>query len=142
MEGVENLPPPNPPAPSIGESSKVRSIMEILNISKILALVIGILGFALAAWYLIWLAIIPGAYWILTGIINLLLYMRHEEFMGLIRGRRYQELKDTMLVWMVLGIIFGFIVGILLLIVYIQVEDLLTSRSYMPPPAPPAPPPP
>ena len=141
MEGVENLPPPIPPAPAIGESSKVRSIMEILNISKILALVIGILGFALGAYYFIWLNVIFGAYWVLSGVINLLIYLRHEEFMGLIKGRRYQELRDTMLVWMVLGILFGFIVGLLLLIAYIQIEDLLTSRSYVAPPAPPTPPP-
>ena len=140
MEGVENLPPPVPPAPAIGESGKVKSIMDLLNISKILALIIGILGFALGAWYLVWFDVIPGAYWIITAIINLLLYMRAEDFVRLVRGRRYQEFKDTILIWMVLGIIFGFIVGLLLLLVYIQLDELIGSAPYAPPPAAPPPP--
>jgi len=137
--------------PAIGESSKVNSILELLNIAKILALVFGILGFIIAAWsawpviYGYWGSIIGGLYWIAAAIINLMLYMRMDEFSSMVKTRRYVELHDSILIWMVLGLIFGFIVGLLLLIVFIQLEELKKAVSYpsaYPPQSPPSVPPP
>ncbi len=122
--------------PVIGESSKVRSILDVLNVAKILALVIGILGFLLAAWsawplvYGIWTGIIGALYWIVSAVINLMVYTKFDEFVGMVKDRRYQEFYDLLLVWMVLTLIFGVIVGILLLIVYIQLGELKTSLGY------------
>lgn len=122
--------------PYIGESSKVRSILDLLNVAKILALVIGIVGFLLAAWaawpiiYRVWGGIPGAVYWITSAIINLLAYMKFDEFVGMVNERRYQALYDLMVVWMVLTLIFGVIVGILLLIVYIQLGELKNAGAY------------
>jgi len=137
--------------PAIGESSKVKSILDLLNIAKILALVFGILGFLIAAWsawpviYGYWGSIIGGLYWIVAAVINLMLYMRMDEFSSMVKARRYVELHDTILIWMVLGLIFGFIVGLLLLIVFIQLDELKKAVAYpptYPPQSPPSVPPP
>ncbi len=142
MEGIQ---------PAIGESSKVNTILDLLNIAKILALVIGILGFLLAAWsawpiiYGYWGSIIGALYWVVSAVINLMLYMRMDEFSSMVKSRRYAELHDVVLIWMVLGLIFGFIVGILLLIVFLQLEELKKAVSYpssYPPQSPPSVPPP
>ena len=144
MEGAD-LPPPVAPQPAIGESSKLRSALDLLNISKILALIIGIIGFLLAAWNGFYIALgdvfsIPAAvYYVIMGIVNLLIYTKIPEYDTMIRGRRYAQAKDEMLMWAVLGIIFGFIVGLLLiLVIFMYLEDLVRSSgaSQVPPPPP------
>ncbi len=145
MEGT-TLPPPAAPQPGIGESSKLRSTLDLLNIAKILALVIGILLFLVALWYgvtIIWAGFfaIPWAgYYVISGIINLLIYTKIPEFEAMIRGRRYAEAKDTMMMWAILGLIFGFIVGlILIIVVFVNLEDLQHREGYaQAPPPPPA----
>ncbi len=143
MEG-SNLPPPAPPQPGIGESGKLKSTLDLLNIAKILALVIGILLFLFAAWEGLWIALgnifaIPWVgYYVFAGIINLLIYTKIPEFEALIKGRRYSEAKDAMLLWAILGIIFGFIVGLILIIVaLINLEDLQHREGYVNAPPPP-----
>ncbi len=144
MEGAD-LPPPVAPQPAIGESSKLRSALDLLNISKILALIIGILGFLMAAWTGFSIALgyvfsIPWAvYYVTIGIVNLLIYTKIPEYDTMIRGRRYAQAKDEMLMWAVLGIIFGFVVGLLLiLVIFMYLEDLVRSSgaSQVPPPPP------
>ncbi len=134
-----------PPQPAIGESSKVRTVLDLLNISKILALVVGILLLVAAAWYGLTFSIVSAIYSAAAGVINLILYMKMDEFTGMVNGRRYHELRNRILIWAVLGIIFGLIVGILLLVVYIELEELERSLMYRQgppaPPTPPAPPP-
>ena len=144
MEGTD-LPPPVAPQPAIGESSKLRSALDLLNISKILALIIGIIGFLMAAWTGYYIALgdpssVPWAvYYVIMGIVNLLIYTKIPEYDTMIRGRRYAQAKDEMLIWAVLGIIFGFIVGLLLiLVIFMYLEDLVRSSgtAQVPPPPP------
>jgi len=133
--------------PAIGESSKVKSMLELLNIAKVLALVMGILGFLLAAWaawpliYGIWSSLFGAVYWIIAAIINLMAYMRMDEFTGMVKERRYSEFYDILITWMVLTLVFGVIVGVLLLIVFIQVNELKTSSEFSSSPQTPPPPP-
>ncbi len=132
--------------PVIGESSKVKSMLELLNIAKILALVMGILGFLLAAgaaWPLVygtWSSLFGAIYWIIAAIINLMAYMRMDEFVGMVKERRYSEFYDILITWMVLTLVFGVIVGVLLLIVFIEVNELKTSPEFSTPPQAPPPP--
>ncbi len=136
---MENTVPP----PAIGESSKVRTVLDLLHISKILALIIGILLLIAAAWYGFTFSILAAIYSVAAAVINLLLYMRMDEFTALVNNRRYPELRDRILIWAILGIIFGVIVGILLIIVYVELDELQRSTMYQqPPPTAPPPPPP
>ncbi len=132
--------------PVIGESSKVKSMLELLNIAKVLALVMGILGFLLAAgaaWPLVygaWSSLFGAIYWIIAAIINLMAYMRMDEFVGMVKERRYSEFYDILITWMVLTLVYGLIVGVLLLIVFIEVNELKTSSEFSTPPQAPPPP--
>ncbi len=119
--------------PGIGESGKVRSILDLLNIAKILALVIGIIGFVYAGVEGVWLNIGGIIYGVAMGILNIMVYMRMDEFVGYVNSRRYKELKDNILIWAILTIIFGVIVGILLIIVYVQLDELIRVPQYPPP---------
>lgn len=142
MEGTD-LPPPAAP-PGIGESGKLRSAIDLLNISKVLALIMGIVGFLIALWTGVDAALgyvfyVPYViYWVITGIVNLLIYKQIPIFDTMVRGRRYTEAKDNMLVWAVLGVIFGFIVGLLLLLIMFMYLDELEHGSgiYQAPPPP------
>ena len=136
------------PPPAIGESSKVRTILDILHIAKILALIIAILLLVAAAWYGFTFNIFGAIYSVAAAVINLLLYMRMDEYASMVNNRRYGELRDNILIWAILAIIFGVIVGILLLIVYIELEEIEknvryaqnTPNTYRQPPPPPPPP--
>ena len=145
MEGSSGdkfFPPPQPAtfqSPYIGESSKVRSALDMLNITKILALLIGIIGFLVALWYglmfMLWYggppAIIGVIYWIITGIVNLILFIRIPEYDIMIRSRRYPEAKDDMIAWGVITLIFGVLAGLLIiLIVFLYLEELINMHSY------------
>ncbi len=130
MEGTA-IPPPTASGPAIGESDKLRSALDLLNITKILALIIGIVGFLAAAWSGFDVALgdyfaIPWVgYYVITGIINLLIYTKIPEYDSLVRSRRYGEAKEEMLMWSVLGIIFGFLAGLLLiLVIFMYLEEL------------------
>ncbi|NPA74750.1 MAG: hypothetical protein GXO25_01545 [Euryarchaeota archaeon] len=141
MEG-STIPPPEAPGPRIGESTKLRSALDLLNIAKILALIIGIIGFLAAAWNGIFVILgdifsIPWVgYYVVVGVINLILYTKIPEFDSQIRARRYSEAREEMLIWAVMGIIFGFIVGlILILVIFMYLEELERgNQGYVPPP--------
>ncbi len=144
---MEAVPPPPPvPPPGVGESSKVHDVLQFLDIAKILALVIGIVGFLYAAWDALafWF---PGmAYGIIVGIFNLIAYTKMDRFIEMVKYRRYYEAREEIKVWMIMLILFGLVVGVLLLLCYMHLDEL-ASRSpqpppaYPPPPSPPAPPP-
>lgn len=125
------------PSPAIGESSKVRTILDLLQISKILALVLGILFLLSAVWYGFIGHIEMTIYLVASGIVNLLLYIKMDEFIGMVKNRRYGELRDNILIWGVLTIIFGVIVGILLIVVYVELDELEKSLMYQAPPSQP-----
>lgn len=144
MEGSSGgnyFPPPQPAtfqSPYIGESGKVRSALDLLNITKILALIMGIVGFLVALWdgivfiqYGGSFVVVGVIYWIITGIVNLILFTRIPQYDAMIRARRYGEAKDDMIVWGVLTLIFGVIAGILLLlVVFLYLEELINMYSY------------
>jgi len=135
-----------PSSPAIGESSKVRTILDLLRISKILSLVLGILFLLAAVWYGFTGSIGAAIYLVASGIVNLLLYMKMDEFTGMVNSRRYGELRDNILIWGVLSIIFGVIVGILLIVVHVELDELeksLMHQQAVPSskPGPPTPPP-
>ena len=151
MEGT-NLPPPQPYSPQIGESSKVRSTLDLLNLTKMLALIIGIVSFLIALWQaidmIVWMyvyAAIWAIYWIISGVVNFMVYSKIPTYDSMIRARRYTEAKQDMMTWAIVALIFGVVAGILLLIIiFVNLEELERMHPYAPqyPSPPQAPPPP
>ncbi len=139
MEGSA-IPPPSSPGPMIGESTKLRNALDLLNITKIIALIVGIIGFLMAAWTGFDMAVFGDilglpwvGYYVVTGIVNLIIYTKIPEYENLVRSRRYGEAKEDSMLWAVLGVVFGAITGILLLLVIFMYLEELERTPYSPP---------
>jgi len=125
-------PPPPPPAPA-GEPPAVGTIKTMLNISKILSLIFGIL-------WLLWgivtivvtlgFGIVAGLPLIIFGIIDLIIWKQISNIQALVNDRKYEEAKSKTLIWMIIGFILGgVIIGILLLIAYLKYDEVIKASS-------------
>lgn len=130
-------------APPIRHPPEVESIISLLQISAILALVIGILEilwgvYSIVAWaiWTPWLFFpVGGVIEVVLGFISLIVYMNVNKIKGLTENGEYRKAKDDLFIWMILGFISGWIiVGILLLIAYLKFDEVLKPQY---PPTPP-----
>jgi len=128
------------------EGPKKDYMLEILNVGRIVALVMGVLSIIIAAWsawpviygYLI--NVIGVIYWIIAALINFIAYYKIEAFINMLTAEDYENLHETLLAWVVLTLIFGVMVGIFLLLVFIELSKSSWSyrnSQYSPPPPPP-----
>jgi hypothetical protein len=147
------------------EPPEAQSIRSMYHITRILALIFGILlllgglayvGLVVAAYaacssitgniclglgVVIWFPILV----VIWGVFDIFLYIRMKEFETLVNNRQYELAKSRTLLWMILGFILGgIIIGILLLIAYIKFDPLITAQrnqqmggGQMPPPGAP-----
>jgi hypothetical protein len=147
------------------EPPEAQSIRSMYHITRILALIFGILlllgglayvGLVLVAYaacstvagnvcyglgVVIWFPILV----VIWGIFDIFLYVRMKEFETLVNNRQYELAKSRTLVWMILGFILGgIIIGILLLIAYLKFDPLISAQrnqqmggGQMPPPGAP-----
>jgi len=121
----------------IGESGKVKEILEMLNFGKIFALVMGIVSILMAAYYGFTLSFFMVGYSVVSAVINLMAYMRIDDYVSAVKSREYARIKDDLMLWMVLTLVFGVIAGIFLLIAFINLDELSrvsTQESTIPPP--------
>jgi hypothetical protein len=161
-------------APYYQDPPEVQSIKSMLHIARILAIIFGILiligGVIYAAWvaYLasvcstfigidpycggaILGALIPAIWLAISGVFLLIVYMQMKSIEAKVNARQYEQAKSQTLIWMILGFIFGILLGIILLIAYIKYDAVINAQrqsmgqappagGYMPPPqgAPPA----
>jgi hypothetical protein len=117
------------------------SVGALLSASRSLALVLALLAGLL---FLIFLAftvldvvfgrgagdLITAVYCLVSAAVNLVIWREMPRLEQLAAARQYAALRDHLLIWAVLGIIFFVVVGVLLLLAWIKVELLAT-----PPPA-------
>lgn len=84
-------------------------------------------------YYAGWIALIVyGVAWMLvSGVI----YIKAAEWASMVQQRYYQMAHDQMFLWSIVGIIFGIIPGIFLLIVAIRLPPLYTAQAFGPPPS-------
>ncbi len=157
---VPSPPPPPPPPPE--RSGAERSIASWLDLGRSLALILALVAgviFLASLVFLVRAAIfgyfggaIGAVYWLLTAIVMFLLWKEFPKFEDLAARRQYGELKDRLLLWIVLGILFFLIEGIVLLLVFLKADDVraaseggppaaAASPAPLPPPVPPPPPP-
>jgi hypothetical protein len=148
------------------EPAEAQSIKSMFHITRILALVFGIIlllaGLALAALDAavystctavagnvcagIGFILIGPIILIIFGVIDFIIFVKVKSIEGLVNNRQYEQAKSATLVWMILGFILGgLIIGILLLIAYLKFDPLINASrqasGQMPPPgygAPPA----
>ncbi len=120
-------------APTEASAPSDESIRVLLSISKSFALLIAILAGLLALLFLAFTildvvlgrgagAIVVAVYCLLSAAVNYLLWRELPRFQRLAADRMYRALRDQLLVWAILGVIFFLLVGALLLVVWVKAE--------------------
>ena len=133
------------------EPPEAQSIKSMLHIARILAIIFGVLvllgGIAYAAWiaYLSTIcstyvgfdpycggallgALIPAIWLVIGGVVALLVYMQMKSIEEKVNAHQYEAAKSQTLVWMIIGFIFGILLGIILLIAFIKFDPLITLQ--------------
>ena len=139
-------PPPPPPPPSATPAPD-ESIRVLLSLSKslalLLALLAGVLFLVLLAFAVFNLLLGAGAggivaaiYCLASAVVNYVIWREVPGLEALAASRQYQLLRDHLIVWVVLGVVFFVLVGILLAVAWVKAELLLSPRpaSTAPPP--------
>ena len=125
-------PPPPPPAPA-GEPPGVGTIRTMLNVTKLLSLIFGILWLLAGIGTIVitlGFGIVAALPLIIFGIIDLIIWKQVSNIQELVDQRNYQEAKNKTLIWMILGFILGgIIIGILLLIAYLKYDEVIRATS-------------
>jgi hypothetical protein len=78
---------------------------------------------------------VSGGYILACGIVNLLLvYLMKSTFFDAVDLGKFREASDKLVIWMVIGLIFGVIGGVMLLIAYLRIKDVF-QPNYQPYPS-------
>lgn len=113
---------------------------QLVSAARLVSLLFWILGIAWVAWSAYAAAVLStigfGASWagvaypLLFVVINLLTWnqLPHVEYE--IEQKQYGAAREHLLLWGILGIIGGLVVGILLLVAYSKVDELIRWQSY------------
>jgi len=146
---VASVPPavPNPP-PGTPADETVRSMLSLgRSLALIFAIVAGLLFLVLLVLGVIEaiLGAVPtdifgAVYALVSAMVNYLIWRELPRLEGLAAQRQYAYLRDQLLLWAILGLLFFVVVGVVLLVAWIRVEGLMTPATVSPmvPPPPPA----
>ena len=122
---AKSVAPPWLPAP-VAEARKIAWWAQWLMLLIGLAYVIsGIVN-------MIFNSFIFGSYSLAAGIINLLLvFVMKTTFFDAVDLGKFKDAADKLLIWMILGLLFGVLGGILLLIAYLRIRNVF-QPNYQP----------
>jgi hypothetical protein len=145
------------PTPAVGygaSGSQSISPHSILRVARILALVLGVLALAISIADLI-LAVLAGIagfffavpgyiggtiYFLLSLFVCALIWVRIPRFESMIDRAPPAQARESLLLWGILGILFGFVVlGILLLWVFFKVDAAGRGAAFPAAPSPTSP---
>lgn len=146
------------PAPGYPVHPDVNLVRQLLTVGRILALVISVLaivGIVLEVLSILaiqsLLGFVPGfdfvgpVYWAIAAIVNFVAYRELAGSLDRLNAGQYAAAREPLLLWALLTLIFGVLVGIILLIAYVKLEDVIRGAAPWSQPAPPpmgaAPPP-
>ena len=125
---AKGVAPPWLPAP-VAEARKIaywaQWLMLLIGLAFLISGVILVVlsGFAL------------GGYFLACGIVNLLLvYLMKGTFFDAVDLGKFREATDKLVIWMVLGLVFGILGGLMLLIAYLRIKDVF-QPNYQPYPS-------
>jgi len=128
-----------PPAPG-GGAAPDESIRVLLSVSRSLAIVFAILAGLL---FLLLLALtvldavlgrgagdlIAAVYCLASAAVLFVVWREMPRLEQVAAARQYRELRDHLIVWSILGIVFFVVVGVLLLAAWLKAELLTSPRS-------------
>ena len=136
-------PPPAPPAPDAG------ALRSLLSLARTLAFLVALFG---ACFFLVLLALgifrvvlggssasllVLSLYCLLAAVVNYLAWREIPSLEALAAQQRYGILKDRLIVWVVLGLVFFGVVGIVLAIAWVGIDPAPGSGVAAPPSSPP-----
>ncbi|MGI0129819.1 MAG: hypothetical protein ACREEC_06675, partial [Thermoplasmata archaeon] len=136
------------------EPPEAQSIKSMLHLARLLALVFGILILLGGVIYVAWVAylsticstfigfdpycggavlaaLIPAIYLVISGLFIILVWMQMKSIEAKVNAHQYGAAKAQTLIWMILGFIFGIILGVILLIAYIKFDPLINASRAM-----------
>ncbi len=139
-------PPPPPPPPPVDDA--LESTLRLAHATALfVALIAGLLFLILSFVTVLDVAFgVPPfelggvAYCFLSAVVNYLLWKELPAFERMAASGQFPALKERLLLWTVLGLVFFVVEGILLLFAYLKVDERV--RSGIGPTLPPPPPPP
>jgi beta-lactamase regulating signal transducer with metallopeptidase domain len=118
---VTDQPSSAEPKQPIFEPPEKSTIKDMLTIAWVLSLIVGII--------LLITGLFSFGITAILGIVDLVVFYECREIIKLIDQKRLSAAKEKTLIWMIVGLIFGFIiVGIFMVIAYLKFDDLI--RSY------------
>ncbi len=112
----------------------IKAMLKIARIlSLLLAVVLMLWGFA-SGIIVLWVAIhypavlIGPIFYFICGVIDYIIYSETKEISALVKSRRYTEAKEKTLIWGVIGLVLGFVLpGVFLLIAYIKYDEVMQA---------------
>ncbi|MEM0133983.1 MAG: hypothetical protein QXU18_01975 [Thermoplasmatales archaeon] len=97
------------------------TIKDMLTIAWVMALIVGII--------LLITGLISFGITAIFGVVDIIVFYECREIIRLTERRQLSTAKEKTLIWMIVGMIFGFIiVGLFMLIAYIKFDNLI--RAY------------
>lgn len=109
---------------SLFDPPEKSTIRDMLTISWVLALILGII--------LLITGLISLGITAIFGVIDIVVFYECREIIRLTERRQLSAAKEKTLIWMIVGMIFGFIiVGIFMLVAYIKFDDLIRAYQNM-----------
>ncbi|MCI4347014.1 MAG: hypothetical protein L3J97_00130 [Thermoplasmata archaeon] len=125
-----------------GGSPDISLTRQLLSVGRILALVlfiVGIIAIALTAlqaaafaatWGYYPTAYFGGfGYYAIMVVVNLIAYIQLGPMLAQFEQGQYAAIRERILIWAILTLIFGVLVGILLLIAYVKLEEIGRSAA-------------
>jgi len=124
---------PSPAPPGAPADETVRALLSLSrSLAFLFALVAGLLFLVFLAFAVLDLVlgrgagdIVPAVYCLASAAVNYVLWREIPRLEQLAAARQYAALREQMVVWAVLGIIFFVVVGVLLLVAWVKVETLV-----------------
>ncbi|HZY71170.1 MAG TPA: hypothetical protein VFF67_09375 [Thermoplasmata archaeon] len=145
------------PTPGYPVHPDVNLVRQLLTVGRILALVVAILSVVAIVLEVLSilsaqtvLGYVPGfffvgpAYWAIAAIINFFAYRELGTSLERLNAGQYAAAREPLMLWAVLTLIFGVLIGIILLVAYVKLEDVIRGAVPWSQPTPPpmaAPPP-
>jgi hypothetical protein len=94
-------------------------------------LVIGVIGILYGIVNLAWWGFhgLWGFYYIIGGVVDLLLvFMLNESFFKPLDAGRFKEASDKLLIWLILGLVFLILGGLILLFAYMKLQEVFQPQ--------------
>jgi len=103
---------------SFFDAPEKSTIKDMLTIAWVLALIVGII--------LLITGLISFGITAIFGVVDIVVFYECREIIRLTERRQLAAAKEKTLIWMIVGLIFGFvIVGLFMVIAYIKFDDLI-----------------